>query len=72
MQSYLVFMNTMGLTAKESLRWALQQKDWNRVQVSGSMAEGAIVRLPEINTTADPESSAHRINMDSQGILNPA
>jgi hypothetical protein len=32
------------VTVKESLRWALHQKVWNRVQVSGSMAECAIVQ----------------------------
>lgn len=35
---------TLGFAARESLRWALQQRDWNRVQVSGSMAEGAIAQ----------------------------
>jgi hypothetical protein len=29
------------LAAGESSRWALQRKYWNRVQVSGSIAEGA-------------------------------
>jgi hypothetical protein len=49
-------------TARESLRWALQQKDWNRVQVSGSMAEGAIVHLPQVyyrgTRKASPEFSS--------------
>ena len=32
-------------TAKGSLWWALQQKVWNRVQVSGSMAGETIVHV---------------------------
>ena len=35
-------------TAKESLRWALQQRDWTGVQNFGSMAGDAIVHLPQV------------------------